>query len=242
MLPAPIEDAIVATPRSHAKEVVLDRLVKQRVRGRWNNRQARVRFWVFSMLDGQKDHRRISEILHIPEPFVREAIIQLALDHLITMEVREKEHSLNVHLLNDSFKAIKPRGMEFAEHFYTTLFAKGREMLASNEIESLFRKGGNDDDMHKRMKKQYEALLGALAFVIAGVLENKDIAADLVDLGNRHREYGVKDSHYQLVGESLIETLQSYFGPNWTPELEQTWTQAYTLVASMMIGRPGQAA
>lgn len=234
MAQARIEDVIVARPLSHAREIVQDRFVKQRPRGRWRSQKDRVKFRVFFLLDGRKDHRRISEILHVPEPAVREAMIQLALDHLIAMEVRERENPLNILLLNDSFKAIKPRGMEFAEHFYTLLFRKGREMLASDEIERLFARSD--------MTKQYGALLGALAFVIAGVLENKDISADLADLGNRHRTYGVRDAHYQVVGESLIATLQWYFGTDWTEELQQTWGQAYALVSSIMIGKPGQAA
>jgi hemoglobin-like flavoprotein len=233
MLPAPIEDAIIAVPLAHAKEVVLSRLFQQRIQGHWRNKQTRVKFWVFSMLDGYKDHHRIAEILHIPEQAVREAIIQLALDHLITMEVRAKENTLmDVQLLNESFKQIKPHGMEFAERFYAQLFQKSRETLASNEVERLFARSD--------MKQQYGALLGALAFVVAGVLENRDVSADLADLGQRHRKYGVKEAHYQLVGEALIESLQAYFGPKWTPELQQTWLQAYTLVSTTM--QQGKAA
>jgi hemoglobin-like flavoprotein len=226
---APLEDMIIASPVAYGSEVIQSRCLKRRVQGSWENRQARIQFWVFALLDGKKHHRRISEILSIPEPEVRAAMIELTLQHLITIAVHEQEDkTLNARLLHESFLGIKPNGMAFAEAFYLRLFDLGRKMLGTNEIEQLFRARGTD------MQKQYVALLGALAFVIAGVLENKDIEADLADLGKRHHEYGVKEIHYQIVGMSLIETLQSYFGPKWTEELQQTWEQAYKLVAGIM--------
>lgn len=226
---APLEDVIIGSPVAYSREVIQSRCLKRRVQGQWESRAARIQFWVFALLDGKKNHRRISEILSIPEPEVRAAIVSLTLQHLITMEVHEKEDKvLNAKLLHASFDVLKPDGMAFAEAFYGRLFEMGRKMLGTDEIEQLFRA------RNTTMKKQYGALLGALAYVIAGVLENKDIEADLAELGARHRGYGVKEIHYQIVGASLIEELSSYFGPRWTPELQQTWEQAFKLVAGIM--------
>ena len=225
---APLDDMIIATPIEYASEVIKSRLLTRRAKEGWESRQARIQFWVYALLDGKKNHRRIGEILSISEPEVRQAIIELMLEHLITMEshIAAKEGTLDAQLLHESFIKIKPNGLVFAEAFYDRLFEMGRRTLGTNEIEQLFARTD--------MKKQYGALLGALAYVIAGVLENKHIEADLAELGKRHQGYGVKEVHYQIVGMSLIETLQSYFGPKWTEELQQTWEEAYKMVSGAM--------
>jgi hemoglobin-like flavoprotein len=225
---SPFQDAIVATPQPYAREVVQNRLAQQRdERGYWKNHEERIKFRVFILLDGKKHHRRISEILHISEPEVRIAIIHMMVERLVSIEERAKESTMNVQLLHQSFTAIKPHGMAFAEHFYQHLFELGRTTLGTNEIEYLF--------VRTDMQKQYAALLGALAYVIAGVLENKDIKSDLIELGVKHRQKHVKNEYYPLVGQSLIATLQWYFGPNWTTELQTTWTLAYEFVSNAMM-------
>ncbi|MFA9474286.1 MAG: globin domain-containing protein [Filomicrobium sp.] len=40
------------------------------------------------------------------------------------------------------------------------------------------------------------------------------------DLGRKHVDYGVKDEHYQPVGEALIFTLEKGLGGDFTPEVK----------------------
>ena len=54
------------------------------------------------------------------------------------------------------------------------------------------------------------------------------------DLGRRHVGYGVKDEHYDTVGQALLWTLATGLGDAFTPETEQAWTEAYTLLATVM--------
>ena len=127
---------------------------------------------------------------------------------------------MNAQVLSQSFQAIKPQSMAFAQRFYDKLFEK------SAEVRQLF--------ASTNMQEQCRALVAALAFVVVGVTENKDIREDLTSLGARHKSYGVKPAHYALVGESLIETLREYFGSQWTQEMETTWIDAYEVVSSIM--------
>jgi hypothetical protein len=46
--------------------------------------------------------------------------------------------------------------------------------------------------------------------------------------------------HYDAVGASLLATLKKFHGPLWTPELADTWAQAYGLVAKVMVAAAEQ--
>ena len=54
-------------------------------------------------------------------------------------------------------------------------------------------------------------------------------------LGARHRGYGVKASHYRLMGQALMASLAAALGPRWTPEVEEAWGLAYNLIAETML-------
>jgi hypothetical protein len=50
----------------------------------------------------------------------------------------------------------------------------------------------------------------------------------------------VVTEHYDAVGASLLATLKKFHGPLWTPELADTWAQAYGLVAKVMVAAAEQ--
>ena len=54
-------------------------------------------------------------------------------------------------------------------------------------------------------------------------------------LAQRHVGYGVKDEHYATVGEALIWTLEQGLGEDFTPDVREAWTEAYTYFADVMI-------
>ncbi|MGL5794458.1 MAG: globin domain-containing protein, partial [Waterburya sp.] len=47
--------------------------------------------------------------------------------------------------------------------------------------------------------------------------------------------YGVLPEHYPMVGNSLLKSLESFLGENWTEEVKQAWTEAYTAIAQLML-------
>jgi hemoglobin-like flavoprotein len=56
-------------------------------------------------------------------------------------------------------------------------------------------------------------------------------------LGARHRDYGVRSAHYQLMGEALRAALAAALGDAWTDEVADAWALAYNLTAeTMMLG------
>lgn len=131
---------------------------------------------------------------------------------------------LNISLLETTFEAVKPRGSELVDHFYTTLFEQHPEVVP------MFA----DADM----QEQRRMLLSALALVV-GNLRNPDALVPAVQaLGTKHHGWGVQPEHYAVVGATLLGSLEHIAGDAWTPEIEQAWSDAYTVVADSMVASP----
>ena len=81
----------------------------------------------------------------------------------------------------------------------------------------------------------------ALGDVVARVDDLDALVPILQQLGRDHRKFGTLAAHYPAVGASLLATLE-HFDDEWTPELAKDWTEAYTLVAEVMIAAADEAA
>jgi hemoglobin-like flavoprotein/cytoskeletal protein CcmA (bactofilin family) len=57
----------------------------------------------------------------------------------------------------------------------------------------------------------------------------------LVDLGVRHRDYNTKASHYAVVGQALVKTLEKALGDKLTKDITTSWLAVYTLISKIMI-------
>ena len=125
----------------------------------------------------------------------------------------------SVALVESSFEKVKPIAPQAAELFYGKLFDLDPSLRA------LFK-----GDMAEQGRK----LMATLAFVVAGLRTPEKILGAVADLGRRHVGYGVQDSHYETVGAALLWTLEQGLGTDFTPETKAAWTEAYTLLASVM--------
>ena len=128
---------------------------------------------------------------------------------------------MNAGLLQESFALIVPQKDAFAHSFYERLFAdypQTRPLFA-----------------HKDMRQQENALIAALATVVAGVKREDNLVPVLQQLGSKHKDYGADPAHYPAVGSTLLTTLKEYLGSQFTPEVAQTWTEAYAVISSQMI-------
>lgn len=142
-----------------------------------------------------------------------------------THQTPPTELSLNIPLLETTFEAVAPRGDELVEYFYEQLF----EQYPS--VKPLF---ANAD-----MAEQRGKLLSALATVVASLRDPATLVPHLQRLGERHREYGAEAAHYDAVGAVLLQSLAHIAGDGWTDEINDAWTEAYGLVASVMIEAAG---
>ena len=129
--------------------------------------------------------------------------------------------NLNLDALETSFDHIAPRGDELMDVFYARLFA------AAPSVKPLF--AGTD------LRRQKAMLLAALVLLRRSLRDLDSVTPALRELGARHVRYGAQPAHYPVVGQVLISSMAHVAGEAWTPEYEQAWTEAFAIVADVML-------
>jgi hemoglobin-like flavoprotein len=124
-----------------------------------------------------------------------------------------------IRLVQMSFEKVEPIAETAAMLFYGQLFT------LDPSLRTLF---------HGDMKSQGQKLMAALKLVVKGLEKPETILPAVRSLGQRHVAYGVKDEHYATVGAALLWTLGQGLGEAFTHEVEEAWTTAYTLLATVM--------
>lgn len=124
-----------------------------------------------------------------------------------------------VRLVRDSWAQVEPVASTAAAAFYARLF----------ELDPALR------PLFKRdIGEQGVMLMGALRTVVAR-LDDLDALVPMVRaLGVRHAAYGVRDEHYDVVGEALLWTLAKGLRGAFTDEVAAAWAAAYGLLAGAM--------
>jgi NAD(P)H-flavin reductase/hemoglobin-like flavoprotein len=126
---------------------------------------------------------------------------------------------VDIPAMRASFAKAAAAGDEAPLYFYSHLF------LSHPETRKLF---------PVSMAHQRDRLFQALGDVVAYVDDLDRLVPILQALGRDHRKFGTVAEHYPAVGASLIATLR-HFDDEWNPALEQTWAEAYGVVAQVMI-------
>ncbi len=126
-----------------------------------------------------------------------------------------------IQRVQDSFELVRPIRAEAAALFYDRLFAldpSARALFAGADL-----------------RAQGEKLMGTLGFVAAALRRPGAVLGAVADLARRHAGYGVRERHYESVGEALLWTLEQGLGAAFTPELREAWAAAYGLLSGAMI-------
>lgn len=125
-----------------------------------------------------------------------------------------------VKLVQESFEKVVPIAGTAATLFYDRLFE------TTPEVKTLF-KGD--------MEQQKLALMQTLGIVVKGLTQPETILPAVKSLAERHKDYGVQPEHFQNVGASLLWTLEKGLGDAYTPEVNDAWVAAYTMLSGVMI-------
>jgi NAD(P)H-flavin reductase len=133
---------------------------------------------------------------------------------------------VDIPAMRANFARAAATGDEAPLYFYSHLF------LSHPETRQLF---------PVSMAHQRDRLFAALGDVVARVDDLDALVPILQQLGRDHRKFGTVAAHYPAVGASLLATLE-HFDDRWSPELAKDWTEAYTLVAEVMIAAADEAA
>jgi NAD(P)H-flavin reductase/hemoglobin-like flavoprotein len=100
---------------------------------------------------------------------------------------------------------------------------------------------GTRDLFPVSMAHQRDRLFAALGEVMARVDALDELVPILQQLGRDHRKFGTVAAHYPAVGASLLATLE-HFDDEWDDALAASWTEAYGLIAEVMIAAADEAA
>ena len=88
---------------------------------------------------------------------------------------------------------------------------------------------------HTPVPSQSEKLVGMLNMIVARLDHMNSLKKDVQALALRHKAYGVKPAHYDLVGNALLWTIEKAFGPQWNEQLAKAWLKCYTSLATIML-------
>ena len=132
-----------------------------------------------------------------------------------------------VTLVKESWSKVVPIAEQAAALFYGKLF----------ELDPALRPMFKGD-----MKEQGEKLMKMIAVAVENLDKLDDIVPAVQELGVKHLDYGVKNSHYDTVGAALLWTLGQGLGEGFTPDVKSAWTDVYGLLATTMQDAARQAA
>ena len=122
-------------------------------------------------------------------------------------------------IIKSTFAAVMKDKVKVGLLFYDRLFT------IAPDTKPLFKK-----DMAEQSRK----LMDTLALAIGMLRDMPSLVMTLEGLARRHVAYGVKDEHYDKVGEALLWTLQQGLGSAFTPQAREAWTALYVAVAKIM--------
>lgn len=132
-----------------------------------------------------------------------------------------------IALVQGSWTKVQPIADKAAALFYGRLF----ELDPS--VKPLF-KGD--------MRRQGAMLMKTITLAVESLDDLDAVVPAVKDLGVRHVGYGVKDAHYDTVGEALLWTLEQGLGDDFTPETREAWAITYGVLADTMKSGAKEAA
>lgn len=126
-----------------------------------------------------------------------------------------------INLVKQSWKALRNvPPLIIGDVFYSKLF------FDAPYLKQMFRRSLDD---------QSEKLVGMLNLVVGRLDDVVSLTNSVQRLALRHKAYGVKPVHYDLVGNALLWTLEKAFGSDWNKPLAKAWLACYTTLATAML-------
>ncbi|HWV14158.1 MAG TPA: NO-inducible flavohemoprotein [Cellvibrio sp.] len=130
-----------------------------------------------------------------------------------------------IELVKSTIPLLEAAGVAITEHFYERLFR------LNPELKNIF------NLRNQQSGRQQFALFSAIA-AYAKNIENPSVLASAIErIAHKHTSFNVQPEHYAVVGHHLIETLRELAPDAFTPDIEAAWSEAYTYLASVFIGR-----
>jgi len=124
-----------------------------------------------------------------------------------------------VELVKKTWVMVVPISDKAAELFYGRLF----------ELEPEYRAMFKGD-----MMDQGKKLMKTINIAVESLDDVEPLIPTLKQMGADHAGYGVKERDYNVVGASLLWTLEQGLGDAFTDEVKNAWGSVYEVLASVM--------
>ena len=124
-----------------------------------------------------------------------------------------------VKLVKKTWVMVVPIAENAAELFYDRLF----------ELEPAYRELFKGD-----MNEQGKKLMKTINIAVEALDDVGPLVPTLKQMGADHAGYGVKPQDYNVVGATLLWTLEQGLGGDFTDEVKSAWGAVYDVLASMM--------
>lgn len=122
--------------------------------------------------------------------------------------------------LESSFNLLAPRVQELMDRFFATLFTEHRA------VRSMF---------PRDMSRLKEKLIASLMSMMKNLRTPEKMHHPLLDLGQRHVEFGVEQEQYVVFRDTLIATMGEVTGDAWDEQWSSDWTSMLDFVWSVML-------
>lgn len=125
--------------------------------------------------------------------------------------------------IDASVPVLREHGLTITRLFYANLFN------AHPELHNIFNLGNQANGLQQQS-------LASAVFAYAANIDNPDALAPVLSrIVHKHVSLGVTAAHYPIVGQHLLDAIQSTLGEAATPALLAAWAEAYDLLARTMI-------
>jgi hemoglobin-like flavoprotein len=84
------------------------------------------------------------------------------------------------------------------------------------------------------IQEQSKKLMATLKMVVDGLEHSQELVTSIRSLGRRHVQYGVKDQHYDTVGDALLWALEKALVAHFSPSTRHAWRTVYNWMAATM--------
>jgi nitric oxide dioxygenase len=131
-------------------------------------------------------------------------------------------------IIKATVPVLEAHGETLTRHFYKRMFAHNPEVIA------FF------NPAHQASGTQQRALANAICAYAANI-DNLGVLGNAVELiAQKHASLQIKPEQYPIVGSNLLESIREVLGEGATDEVINAWSEAYGLLAEILIGREAQ--
>lgn len=127
----------------------------------------------------------------------------------------------DISRIQESFGTLTVHGEEMVSRFYRVLFDK------FPEFQTFF--------PQSHLSQQYAAFLSGLRTLVLGIENPEELRSTLIQLGERHQRYGIKNKHYPPVVYALLHVLAEFGGDGIDGKTYDAWENFLHLMRAIML-------